>query len=273
MGLPSSSSLATPPAHVTPMSPLGAFSAHTHAPTPPHVGLSQHMPGGMLCFSREGSNASSLGSAGFGRQGSSSSSTSEEDSVCEGLMRLKRGASTPDTTAVAAAVGGMGFAGSNGGMMSPVALGFQQQHSASSTSSPGFQQQHSASSTSSLGFQHQHSASSVTSSGSPCRAVTGSPVGSGSGSNNSSPGLDRRVTCTVCGKHLARKDTLKAHMRTHMTQKPYPCPHCDRAFTRPDRLAAHAFSHEGKNPYVCHICTKTYSRKDRLSLHLKTHDA
>ncbi|BFZ59409.1 hypothetical protein YB2330_000418 [Saitoella coloradoensis] len=47
-----------------------------------------------------------------------------------------------------------------------------------------------------------------------------------------------------CGKIFRKYDQLKAHMLSHMHEKPYVCDVCERPFSRQDNLLQHMRSHE-----------------------------
>ena len=51
------------------------------------------------------------------------------------------------------------------------------------------------------------------------------------------------IACPVCGKNISRKDNLKAHLRLHTGERPYPCPHCPYRSNEPGNLRKHVHAH------------------------------
>ncbi|XP_037115050.1 gastrula zinc finger protein XlCGF8.2DB-like [Syngnathus acus] len=103
------------------------------------------------------------------------------------------------------------------------------------------------------------------------KQLTGSENETSGGIKETSQTCKKRVTCSVCSKRFATKQTLITHMRTHTGEKPFSCSFCGKEFSQKGPMLRHIRVHTGEKPFSCSVCSKTFSQKGSIELHMRTH--
>ncbi|CAL8132796.1 unnamed protein product [Orchesella dallaii] len=78
------------------------------------------------------------------------------------------------------------------------------------------------------------------------------------------------LECEICGKFIT-KSSAEAHVRSHLTEKPYQCQLCGKRLKSSAGLKYHLKTHEEGRQFTfkCSICNKSYSALSNLRRHEK----
>ncbi|XP_073404042.1 oocyte zinc finger protein XlCOF7.1-like [Dendrobates tinctorius] len=83
--------------------------------------------------------------------------------------------------------------------------------------------------------------------------------------------MEKRFSCSKCGKCFKLKSHLVRHQKTHTREKPFSCSECGKCFNRKSALVNHQRIHTGEKPFSCPECEKCFNRKSVLVNHHRTH--
>lgn len=79
------------------------------------------------------------------------------------------------------------------------------------------------------------------------------------------------VSCEQSGLHFDSSTSFASHMKTHATEKLFPCMFCSLTFSYMANLKEHIRVHTGEKPFSCEYCQKSFKRSGHLTRHLQIH--
>jgi len=84
---------------------------------------------------------------------------------------------------------------------------------------------------------------------------------------------DKKFKCVLCSRGFVEKGNLKAHLKSHLKIKDFPCQQCSAKFSRSTFLRSLVLAvHKKERPHICTTCGKSFGRHDSLTRHAKLHE-
>ncbi|KRT80623.1 zinc-finger associated domain containing protein [Oryctes borbonicus] len=84
--------------------------------------------------------------------------------------------------------------------------------------------------------------------------------------------LERKVySCKICDKSYRSSSSLRAHMRTHSSERPFKCQLCGKDFKHYGSLSYHKLCHSSEKAHKCQLCGKRYKQAGSLRTHMRVH--
>lgn len=82
----------------------------------------------------------------------------------------------------------------------------------------------------------------------------------------------KSFSCKFCDMKFDQRSTLKTHLKSHRSEKPYECDLCHQHFSNLQHVKRHIeVIHNGETNYQCEYCNKCFRWDSSLRTHIKTH--
>ncbi|XP_041372535.1 uncharacterized protein LOC121385813 [Gigantopelta aegis] len=78
--------------------------------------------------------------------------------------------------------------------------------------------------------------------------------------------------CAICQREFSDRNTMKKHVKSHSSEKPYECQTCGRRYQYSWNLKIHEKSaHTGDMPFKCRFCQKMFTHRRDYRDHVRSH--